>query len=77
MKRSLNLAAAAYGLGSTALADAALVLSRRYPKSPWDRKARMLAALSKGGGVPNPVVTQTIMRDVFVMRDSIRMTDLG
>lgn len=31
----------------------------------------------KGGGVPNPIVTNTIMRDVFVMRDSIRMTDNG
>lgn len=31
----------------------------------------------KGGGVPNPIVTSTVMRDFFVMRDSIRMTDNG
>lgn len=36
-----------------------------------------LSSPSKGGGVPNPIVTQTIMRDSFIMSDALRMTDNG
>jgi hypothetical protein len=39
--------------------------------------ANRIYSQAKGAGVPSLIVTNTIMRDSYVMRDSIRMTDNG
>lgn len=42
-----------------------------------DALTARVTALETGGGVPNPILTSTIMRDSFVMRDTLRMTANG